>query len=137
MARNLILENVLIKMNQIPELTSEEREKYGKQLETINNNVEEVKKALVVSNEITSQVETVHSKCLDLHRQVDTFGEQYQRLDETLARFKKCCYEMDALNIETEAAWNSLGEVEQKLLKTPRFADLGKTKTADDLLNEA
>ena len=100
MARNLILENVLIKMNQIPELTSEEREKYGKQLETINNNVEEVKKALVVSNEITSQVETVHSKCLDLHRQVDTFGEQYQRLDETLARFKKCCYEMDALNTE-------------------------------------
>jgi RNA binding exosome subunit len=133
MTRNLILENVLIKMNQIPELTAEEREKYGKQLELINYQVENVKKALVVSNEITSQVETVHSKCLQLHRQVDTFGEQYQRLDATLARFKKCCNEMDALNMETEAAWNKLGEVEQKLLKVPSYAGHEESKTDDNL----
>ena len=113
--RNMLFENVLIKMNQVPELTPEERIKYAKELDFINSQVDEIKKSLSTSENLSQQIENVHSECLSLHKSVDTFGDQYKKLDSALIKFQECIKDIDELTTETQHAWEKLTEVENKL----------------------
>ena len=113
--RNMIFEKVLIKMNQVPDLTEEERVKYAQELEFINQQVDLIKEKLVVSQELSTTIENVHSKCLSLHKSIDTFGDQYKKLETSISQFQKLMNEFDELNEDTKSAWDKLHEVENKL----------------------
>ena len=102
-------------MKQIPDLTPEERVKYAQELEFINNQVEESKQLLSVSKEIQTSIEIVHSKCLSIHKAVDTHAKQYNQLESAIAKFQNCIKDIEELNTDTNNAWAKLSEVENKL----------------------
>lgn len=102
-------------MKQIPELSPEQREKYGKELQYIKNSVDNLNNSLKTSDQLNSEIEKVHAKCLDLHKSVDTTAAQYEQLNQAILRFKTCITDFNNLNTDIEKAWNELGEVEQKL----------------------
>ena len=115
MSKNMIFEKVLIKMNQVPDLTDEERLKYAQELEFINQQVANLKEKLNVSQELTATIENVHNKCLSLHKSIDTFGDQYKRLESSISHFQSIMSEFNELGEETKTAWDRLHEVENKL----------------------
>lgn len=130
----MIFENVMVKIGQIPDITPEEKKKYGDQLTYIYNHAKEVQELEENTKEIAGQIEGVHKAFLEYHKNVDHFGEQYTRLGTAMERLNKCIDNMENLNKSTETAWSKLTDVEKKLLESPRYSSLKQRESVDDLI---
>jgi len=109
-----MFENVLMKLNQIPELTQEERVKYAKQLEYINDRTQKVHEMSKCLPSFDEEAKAIHKKMIDGHKQVDQMYLQKSKLYSALLRYQKMVEDSSTLHKDVENSLNLLKEVERR-----------------------
>ena len=78
---------------------------------TLDNYIENIPDVSLIDE----SVKKCHNKCIQLHGRVKAATAEYNKLNSAVARLKKCIIEMDMIQKDTERAWSSLTQIEEKL----------------------
>ena len=112
-----MFDNVLLKLNQIQDLTSEERLKYGKQLEYINQKSESINYLNKNFPKIDEKVKNLHQEVNDIHKFLEIQNQQKNKLYSSIQRLEKISNDSINLKNDLELTWNKLLDIDRLYFK--------------------